>query len=94
MRYARVLSPQQIEALKPRFKLALEATGFDTLRGYLFGDWAAEQFGYPKQGIPDYTGYTLGYEMVKAYLKRTGQSAAQATYRPWREIVEQSGYFD
>lgn len=92
--YAKALSPQQIEVLKPRFRAALETTGFDTLRGYLFGDWVAEQSGYPKQGIPDYAGYTLGYEMVKAYLKHTGQSAAQATYRPWREIVEQSGYFN
>jgi uncharacterized protein YjaZ len=91
--YSRALSPEQLETVKPRFKAALETTGFDTLRGYIFGDWAAEQFGYPRQGIPDYAGYTLGYEVVNAYLKQTGKSAAEATYMPWREIVEGSRYF-
>ncbi|MER3554037.1 MAG: hypothetical protein C4331_06715 [Meiothermus sp.] len=92
--YSTALSPEQLEAVKPRFKAALETTGFDTLRGYIFGDWAAEQFRYPKQNIPDYAGYTVGYEVVKAYLKHTGKSAAEATYIPWREIVEGSRYFE
>ncbi|RIH88298.1 hypothetical protein Mterra_01003 [Calidithermus terrae] len=91
--YSTALSAQQLEALKPRFAEALEATGFDTLRGYVFGDWAAEQFGYPKQGIPDYAGYTFGYAVVRAFLHRTGTSAAEATYLPWRQIVEESGFF-
>lgn len=91
--YSRALSEAQIEAMKPRFKAALETTGFDTLRAYIFGDWAAEQFSYPKQGIPDYAGYTLGYAVVNAYLEQTDKSAAEATYVPWQEIVEESGYF-
>ncbi|ADH64512.1 Protein of unknown function DUF2268, Zn-dependent protease-related protein [Allomeiothermus silvanus DSM 9946] len=91
--YSAALTPEQIEAVKPRFQEALETTGFDTLRGYIFGDWAAEQFGYPKQGMPDYAGYTLGYQVVRAYLKRTGRTAAEATYTSWREIVQESGYF-
>lgn len=92
--YSSALTPEQIEAVKPRFKEALEATGFDTLRGYIFGDWAAEQFGYPALGIPDYAGYTLGYQVVWAYLERTGRTAVEATYTPWQEIVRGSGYFD
>ena len=63
------------------------------VRGYIFGDWAAERFRYPKQGVPDFAGYTLGFELVQAYLKRSGGSAAEATYLPWQEIVEGSGYF-
>ena len=92
--YSSALTPEQIETVKPRFKEALEVSGFDTIRGYIFGDWAAEQFNYPKQGIPDYAGYTLGYEVLKAYKQHTGKTALEATYRPWQEIVEESGYFD
>lgn len=91
--YSRALTPEQMEAVKPRFRAALQTTGFDVLRGYIFGDWAAEQFHYPKQGIPDYAGYTLGYAVVKAFQQRTGKTATEATYIPWQEIVEQSGYF-
>lgn len=91
--YSSALTPVQAAALKPRFKEALHQTGFDLMRGYIFGDWAAEQFGYPKQGIPDYAGYTLGYEVVRAYLARTGISAAEATYVPWQEIVARAEYF-
>ncbi len=92
--YSTALSAEQLQAMKPRFKEALETTGFDVMRGYIFGDWAAERFHYPKQGIPDYAGYTLGYEVLQAFKKRTGKTAAHATYLPWREIVEESGYFE
>lgn len=91
--YSSALSSEQIEAIKPRFKEALEVTGFNVLRGYIFGDWAAEQFGYPKQGLPDYAGYTLGYEAVQTFKRRTGKTAAEATYLPWQQIVEESQYF-
>lgn len=92
--YSAALSPEQLAAVKPRFRDALDLSGFPVLQGYIFGDWAAEQFGYPKQGLPDYAGYSLGYQVVRAYLNNTGRSAAEATYVPWREIVEQSGYFE
>ena len=88
------LTPAQIEALKPRFKAGLHVMGFNEIRGYIFGDWSAEQFQHAKLGIPDYAGYTLGFEVVQAYLKRTGQSATEATYVPWHTIIEASHYFD
>lgn len=91
--YCTALSPSQAEEVKPRFREALEESDFDVVRGYIFGDWAAERFGYPRQNVPDHAGYTLGFELVQAYLERTGRSAAEATYVPWREIVEASGYF-
>jgi uncharacterized protein YjaZ len=91
--YSTALTPAQIDEMRPRFKAALETTGFDVMRSYIFGDWAAEQFHYPKLGIPDYAGYTIGYEVVQAFLARTGMSAAEATYVPWREIVEVSKWF-
>jgi uncharacterized protein YjaZ len=92
--YSTALAPAQIEELKPRFQAALETAGFDEMRSYIFGDWAAEQFHYSKLGIPDYAGYTIGYEVVQEFLERTGMSAAAATYLPWREIVEESMWFD
>jgi uncharacterized protein YjaZ len=81
-----------LDALRPRYREALEVTGFDEIRGYIFGDWAAERSGYRKQGLPDFAGYAFGYRMVRAFLDRTGLSAAEATYLPWREIVAGSGW--
>lgn len=89
------LTPEQFAAVKPRFAEAIRAgvRGFDVVRGYIFGDWAAEQFGYQPQGLPSFAGYTLGFELVQAYLTRTSVSAAAATYTPWEEIVEASRFF-
>jgi uncharacterized protein YjaZ len=89
--YSTALSAEQLEAVKPIYQEALEATG--DIRGYIFGDWAAEQFHYAKRGLPDYAGYSVGYAIVQAFMKRTGQTATEATYLLWREIVEESGYF-
>lgn len=91
--YCTALSGTHVEQVKPRFKEALEESDFNVVRGYIFGDWAAERFHYPAQGVPDFAGYTLGFELVQAYLERTGKSAAEATYIPWREIVEAAAYF-
>ena len=91
--YCTALSAAQVEKDKPRFKEALEESDFNVVRGYVFGDWAAERFYYPAQHIPDFAGYTLGFEIVQAYLKRTGKSAAEATYVPWREVVKAAAYF-
>jgi uncharacterized protein YjaZ len=88
-----VLSDEQAAAVTPRFRDALDVRGFNEVRGYIFGDWAATLFGYPPQGVPDFAGYAMGYRVVRAFLARTGTSAAAATYLPWREIVEGSGYF-
>jgi uncharacterized protein YjaZ len=89
--YSTALSKKQLESVKPRFKEALKQTG--DIRGFIFGDWAAEKFYYAKQGLPDFAGYTVGYEIVRAYTNRTGHSVAEATYLPWREIVEESKFF-
>jgi uncharacterized protein YjaZ len=87
------LTPEQFAALKPRFAAAVNTRGFDVVRGYIFGDWAAEQFGYARQGLPNFAGYTIGFRLVQTYLERAGRSAAAATYTPWEEIVEESRFF-
>ena len=91
--WATILSDEEVAALKPRYRDALEARGFDTIRGYLFGDWAAEKSGYTPLGLPDFAGYSLGFRLVQAYLARTGKSAAETTYVPWREILGESAFF-
>ena len=91
--YCTALTPEEVESVKPRFRDAVNESDFGVVRGYVFGDWAAEQFHYPKQGVPDFAGYTLGYELVRAFLERTGTSIVEASYLPWQEIVEGSGYF-
>lgn len=90
---ARALDDEQVERFKPLFRDALEVTGFDRIRGYVFGDWSAEAFGHEKVGVPEFAGYTFGYLIVRQFLARTGTSAAEATYLPWSEIVERSGFF-
>lgn len=88
-----VLSDEQAAEVTPRFREALDVRGFNAVRGYIFGDWAAESFGYAPLGVPDFAGYAMGYRVVRAFLARTGTTAAAATYLPWREIVEGSRFF-
>jgi len=87
------LTTAEIDALKPRYRDAIDVTGFGEIRGWSFGDWSAERFGHAKVGVPDFAGYAVGYRLVRAFLERSGTSAAEATYLPWREIVDGSGFF-
>ncbi|HYP19705.1 MAG TPA: DUF2268 domain-containing putative Zn-dependent protease [Chloroflexia bacterium] len=81
-----------MELARTRIREGLEVTGFNEIRGYIFGDWAAAAMGYTPQGLPDFAGYSIGYHIVQAYMQCTGSTAAEATYLPWREIVEESRY--
>jgi uncharacterized protein YjaZ len=73
----------------------LEATGFDVIRGYIFGDALAEKHGFrPVGGMPTYGGYATGYHVVQAFLKRSGLSIEAATFLPAKEIVSGSGFFE
>lgn len=85
--WATTLRGAELAALKPRFREALNEGDFNVVRGYIFGDSSATDFGYTAQSVPNYAGYAMGYHVVLAYLKRTGRSAAEATYVPWQEIV-------
>ncbi|PNY82853.1 DUF2268 domain-containing protein [Deinococcus koreensis] len=92
------LREPELRALAPRYGAALLEQDFGLVRGYIFGDAVMENFGglsgkQAKLGIPPYAGYALGYHVVRDYLARTGRSAAQATYDPWRVIVAGSGWF-
>ena len=64
------------------------------VRGYIFGDHFAEQWGFEKTGMPPFGGYAVGYQAVQAYLKRTGSTVEEATFVPADVIAAESGYFD
>lgn len=72
---------------------ALDVSGFDAVRGYIFGDTISESMGRPRAGVPNFAGYAIGYRVVRQYLKRTGKSVAETTFLPSREIIEESGFF-
>lgn len=88
------LHEAQVATARGMIGEALEATGFDVIRGYIFGDLPDTRFHMPKTGMPPYGGYAVGYHVVQAYLRRTGKSVEEATFVPADEIVRESGYFD
>lgn len=90
--WSKALTEEELGSARPVMREALEVKGFDEVRGYIFGDFAAAQSGYTPRGLPDFVGYSLGYRMVQEYLRHTNQSVVEATYVPWREIVEESRY--
>jgi uncharacterized protein YjaZ len=69
----------------------LDASG--DIRGYIFGDHLAERSGFAKIGMPPFGGYAVGYHVMQAFLRRTGQTVEEATFVPAAEIVAESGYF-
>jgi predicted Zn-dependent protease DUF2268 len=87
--------PAEFETARRLIGAGLRATGFDVIRSYIFGDALAQRSGYtPLGGMPTYGGYTIGYHVVQAFLKRSGRSIEEATFLPADEIVAGSGFFD
>ncbi len=87
--------PGEMETARRLIGGAIDATGFDVIRGYIFGDALAESSGFrPVGGMPTFGGYAVGYEVVQAFLKRSGKSNEEATFLPAWEIVRGSGVFD
>ena len=91
--YVTEFDESELATAKALIGAGLDKTGFDVIRAHIFGDHFAEQFGLPKIGMPAFGGYAIGYRVVQAYLNRTGQSVADATFVPAGEIVRESGFF-
>jgi uncharacterized protein YjaZ len=86
--------PAGLETARRLIGPALAKTGFHTIRGYIFGDASAHEWGFePVGGMPAYGGYAVGYHVVRAFLERTGTSIEAATFLPAAEIIQGSGYF-
>jgi len=91
--YVTDVAEEDLPAARRTIGDALDVTGFDAVRGYIFGDTIAARMGLPLAGAPDYAGYALGYRTVRQYLERTGKTAAEATFVPAAEIIAASGFF-
>ncbi len=72
---------------------ALQASGFDQVRSYIFGDTVSASAGRAAVGVPLYAGYAIGYRVVQDYLRATGKSVVEATFVPAAEIIAESGFF-
>jgi uncharacterized protein YjaZ len=88
------LTPEELAKSKAIIGGALDVRGFNNVRPYLFGDPAASFSGYEPVGLPFAAGYTIGFQVVQAYLARTGRTIVDATFIPAAEIVAESGYFE
>lgn len=75
--------------IKPIIKDGLNATGFENITAYLYGDEMAQLRGFFPVGLPYCAGYACGYHMVKHYLKKTGKSIVEATLTPSSEIMKE-----
>ncbi len=83
----------QLDQAKRVIGGALDVTGFNQVRGYIFGDALADAFHYPAVGVPNYAGYAIGYRIVRQFVERTGKSVVEATFLPAEQIIAESGYF-
>lgn len=75
--------------IKPILQGGLDATGFDQITAYLYGDEMANMRGFFPVGLPYCAGYACGYHMIKYYLKRTGKSIIEATITPSADILKE-----
>lgn len=91
--YVSEIGADDLERARGLVGEGLERTGFDVIRGYIFGDTLAGMFGAAQVGMPDYGGYAVGYHVVQAFLRRTGRTIEEATFLPAAQIVAESGYF-
>ncbi|HMQ32814.1 MAG TPA: DUF2268 domain-containing putative Zn-dependent protease [Chloroflexaceae bacterium] len=91
--YVSAIGAEDLERARALVGAGLERSGFDVIRGYIFGDSLAGGFGFDKVGMPDYGGYAIGYHVVQTFLRRTGRTVEEATFLPAGQIVAESGYF-
>lgn len=76
------------EYIKPIIRDGLQVQGLENLNAYLYGDEMAAAQNYSQVGLPYCAGYACGYHLVKHYLKKTGNSIAEATLLPAKEILD------
>lgn len=72
---------------------ALDITGFNEVRKYVFGDQLLNVEGCESTGISVSAGYAVGYHAVQGFLKNTGISVEEATLIDSDIIMKKSGCF-
>ncbi|MBV7392102.1 DUF2268 domain-containing protein [Enterococcus sp. ALS3] len=68
--------------------------GFEEVAAYMYGDEVAREQGYAPVGLSRNAGYTIGYHIVKEYLKNSGATIEEATLSPSEIIISGSHVFD
>ena len=91
--YASDISDDDLVVAKTRVGNNLDVKGFNQIRGYIFGDSMASEWGFDPVGMPNFGGYAVGYRVVQAFLANTDYSIQVATYLPAEQIIAESGYF-
>lgn len=91
--YATGLAEAHVATATSLIQAGLDKTGFNVIRGYIFGDGLADKWGFEKIGMPSFGGYAIGYHVVQAYLQQTGKTATEATFVAADEIIAQSRFF-
>ncbi len=91
--YVTDFNEEELATVKDLIGNALDVTGFNEVRSYIFGDTISEHMGRPKAGVPNYAGYAMGYQAVRQYLRRMGKTVAEATFVPAKEIIAESEFF-
>jgi uncharacterized protein YjaZ len=92
--YVTDFSDEELARAKRVIGGALNVSGFDNVRRYIFGDSIVREGAQPAEQLPNYAGYGIGYRVVQAYMQRTGKSVAEATFVPARDIIAESGFFE
>ena len=80
--YAAPFEKTEMNALLQRAKLEFEHSNYNH---------AAWFFGSETQNLPRWTGYKLGFEIVRHYLEQTNQTAAQACAVEAKTVLETLG---
>jgi hypothetical protein len=79
-------------ALTSEQELAMWTKAKPLLNGVMPNDEAGTWF-FGTGDIPRWTGYTIGYDIVRTYLDRHRDvTTAQLTLKDWRTILDQSGF--
>lgn len=86
-------SEQELREIKAIIKAGRQVKGFAEVAAYMYGDEVAEAQGYLPVGLPRNAGYTLGYHLVKDYLKHSGKTITEATLTTSQEISETSNFW-
>lgn len=75
-------NPERLPLIKEIVHDGLDATGFENITAYLYGDEMARMQCFPEVGLPYCAGYAVGYHLVKYYLWKTGMGIEEATILP------------
>ena len=81
--------PELLPLIKEIIYDGLNATGFENITAYLYGDEMARMQCFPEVGLPYCAGYAVGYYLVRYYLQKTGISIEEATILPHEEILKE-----